>query len=116
LEEHELNQERLAVGAEDSDSIPFTIRASNPQNRHMRHQKTDLLPPFQNIRCFSFVKQIYLDTFYCVYWKEYMGGRREVHLRPEGEETSVDGGAVEGKILDTTKRTKREERSRVGSA
>jgi hypothetical protein len=83
LEEHELNQERLAVGAEDSESIPFTIRASNPQNRHMRHQKTDLLPPFQNIRSFSFVKQIYLDTFYCVYWKEYMGGRREVHLRPD---------------------------------
>jgi hypothetical protein len=23
-----------------------------------------LLPPFQNIKCFSFVKQMYLDTFY----------------------------------------------------
>jgi hypothetical protein len=25
-----------------------------------------LLPPFQNIRCFSFVKQMYLDIFLCV--------------------------------------------------
>jgi hypothetical protein len=26
-----------------------------------------VLPSFINIRCFSFVKQIYLYTFYCVY-------------------------------------------------
>jgi hypothetical protein len=26
-----------------------------------------VLPPFQNIRCFRFVKQMYLDIFYCVY-------------------------------------------------
>jgi hypothetical protein len=46
-----------------------------------------------------------------VYGREERGpspaGRAD---REEGEETSVDGGAVEGKILDTTKRTKREER------
>jgi exosome complex RNA-binding protein Rrp4 len=27
------------------------------------HLPLEVLPPFQNIRCFSFVKQVYLDIF-----------------------------------------------------
>jgi hypothetical protein len=36
--------------------IRYTLNA-------MDYSYTKLLPPFQNIRCFRFVKQMYLDTF-----------------------------------------------------
>jgi hypothetical protein len=29
-----------------------------------------ILPPFQNIRCFRFMKQMYIDTFECIYSSE----------------------------------------------
>jgi hypothetical protein len=32
----------------------------------------DVLSPFGNIRCFSFVKEIYLDIFYCIDLSEHI--------------------------------------------
>jgi hypothetical protein len=34
-----------------------------PKCGSLSRRRSFVLPPFQNIRCFSFVKQIYLDIF-----------------------------------------------------
>jgi hypothetical protein len=46
----------------DKSDIFFDVFVSLMRQRKIKaHNK--ILPPFQNIRCFRFVKQMYLDTF-----------------------------------------------------
>jgi hypothetical protein len=98
-EEHEPNQEMLAVGNEDSDSIRDRnstseppIRFKNPQNRHMTHKNNVSI------------------------WE---GGEKSISGRMSRQRGRGGGvGAVSGaQIGDTEKRTKRKRKiQRVGSA